>query len=506
MKDDPKERDLKERQQAGGLPPPPEEIGVAPELDEHETEEKAKSLKSIITGIVIALAVGISISLLPTPAGLSPQGHKFLALLVTVIILWISESIPVGITALIAGGGIVLFKIQPTARAWEPFAAPAVMFVLMIMMFGVVLNEAGVAKRILNLIIRTAGTNVKKLSFFIAITSTILSTVFHDATITIILLFSFLPVFAAMGITPNKSNNLSKFFVILIALSASAGGFGTLLGGGRGPVMVDVLNKVTGYEMGFLEFALRNFPLAIVTAVVTWAVVYLIIPPKVKELPASLSTEKLPPMDIKQKGVLATFAAAFVLWSITDLTKVHISVVAVGALTLIFGLKMVSFSAVVKKFPWETWIVFGAGFTLGMAMLETGAGKWLAMQFLPMLEGQSWIVVFAGAGLLGAVMSSFMSNAAATALILPVTLPMAQTLGIPEAAVALSAPISTSFIMLVIGCPPTLIAYSTGYFNQITFIKVAIPWAIACLLAVTIVAGIYWPLTAWPNLPILGMR
>lgn len=141
-----------------------------------------------------------------------------------------------------------------------------------------------------------------------------------------------------------------------------------------------------------------------------------------------------------------------------------------------------------------------------MAMLDTGAGKWLAGQFIPMLEGQSWLIVFAGAGLLGAVMSSFMSNSAATALILPITIPMAQGMGIPEAAIALSAPITTSFIMLVIGCPPTIIAYSTGYFSQVDFIKVAIPWAIGCLIVITLAAGIYWPLTAYPNLPFLGIR
>ncbi len=233
---------------------------------------------------------------------------------------------------------------------------------------------------------------------------------------------------------------------------------------------------------------------------------YIIFPPGVKELPATLAAEKLPPISAKEKGVIACFALAFALWSVTDLTKIHYSVIAVLALTMVFGFKFVSFKTVILKFPWETWIVFGAGYALGVAMLDTGAGKWLAMQFLPMLEGQSWIVVFLGAGLIGAFMSSFMSNAAATALILPVTLPMAQSLGIPEAAVALSAPISTSFIMLVIGCPPTLIAYSTGYFSQVDFIKVAIPWAIICLIVITISAGIYWPLTAWPELPLLGIR
>jgi sodium-dependent dicarboxylate transporter 2/3/5 len=497
-----KSKDIKQK---GGLPEPPPEIHVAPEIEEH-AEAPEKSTKSIIIGVIISLVVGLGIAFLPTPEGLSEQAHRFLALLVTVVLLWVTEALPIGVTGLLAGGSLILFKIQPAAKAWEPFASPAVMFVLMIMMFGVILNEAGVAKRLLHLIIKAAGTNVKKLSIIVAISSTMLSSIFHDATITIILLFSFLPVFAAMGITPQKSNNLSKFFILLIPLSASAGGFGTLLGGGRNPVMVETLKKVTGYEMGFVEFALRNFPLAILTALATWAVVYLIYPPKVKELPASLTAEKLPPMSGQEKGVIGFFSLAFILWSLTDLTKVHYSVVAAGVLALIFGFKLVSFNEVIKKFPWESWVVFGAGVSMGVAMLDTGAGKWLAGQVIPMLEGQSWVVVFAGAGLMGAIMSSFMSNSAATALILPITIPMAQTMGIPEAAIALSAPISTSFIMLVIGCPPTIIAYSTGYFSQLEFIKVAVPWAIACLIAVTLGAAIYWPLTGFPNLPFFGIR
>jgi len=503
MKDNSKEHSK------SALPKPPAEIEIAPApvIDEHGPEEEPKkSTKSIIVSMVIAFGIGLGIYALPTPEGLSPAGHRFLALLITVIILWVSEAVSIGVTALIAGGSLILFNIQKPAAAWQPFASPAVMFVLMIMMFGVILNEAGVAKRLLHVIVKAAGTNVKRLSLVIAIAGAFLSAGFHDATITIILMFSILPVFAAMGITPQKSNNLSKFFMILIPLAASAGGFGTLLGGGRNPVMVDTLKNVTGYEMGFVEFALRNFPLVLLSAIVTWAVCYLVFRPKEKELPASITAEKLSPMSTQEKGVIGFFSLAFVLWSLTDITKVHYSVVAAGVLGLIFSFRLVSFKAVIAKFPWESWIVFGAGVSMGIAMLDTGAGKWLAGQFIPMLEGQSWVVVFFGSGVIGSVMSSFMSNSAATALILPITIPMAQSMGIPEAAIALSAPISTSFIMLVIGCPPTIIAYSTGYFSQLDFIKVAVPWAILCLLAVSIGAAIYWPLTGFPTLPFLGIR
>ena len=191
--------------------------------------------KSVIIKLAIAVALGAAIFALPRPAELPPEGHRLAAILVPVIFLWVSEAIPIGITALLATASMIAFKVTSAQAGWAPYANRAVMFVMMIIMFGVVLNEVGLAKRLLFWILKFAGTNVKKLSFFIAFTCTMLATIFHDATVTIIMLFAILPIFAAMGITAKNSNNLSKFFIILIPLAASAGGFGTLLGGGRWP-------------------------------------------------------------------------------------------------------------------------------------------------------------------------------------------------------------------------------------------------------------------------------
>jgi len=71
---------------------------------------------------------------------------------------------------------------------------------------------------------------------------------------------------------------------------------------------------------------------------------------------------------------------------------------------------------------------------------------------------------------------------------------MASMMNMSVETVGLLAPMTTSFIMLVIGCPPTIIAYSTGYFTQVEFSKVAIPWCLT-LLAICVAAALtYWPM------------
>jgi solute carrier family 13 (sodium-dependent dicarboxylate transporter), member 2/3/5 len=137
-------------------------------MAEVESIKKDATAKSIIIKSLIALGLGIMVLMMPRPENLTPEGHRLLALLTTIVILWVTEAVPIGVTALLAGSGLILLNIQTAQNAWAPFASPAVMFVLMIIMFGVVLNEVGLANRIMYYLLKFAGTKVKRLSFILA--------------------------------------------------------------------------------------------------------------------------------------------------------------------------------------------------------------------------------------------------------------------------------------------------------------------------------------------------
>ena len=362
-------------------------------ISEKEGETKDTNWKKMVLLVSISIVAGILVFLIPFE-GIPERAHKFLALLTTIVLLWVTEAVPIGVTAFLAGGGLVLFGIQKPANAWEPYANPAVMFVLMIIMFGVILNEVGIAKRILHYSIKIAGTNVLKFSIVIALVSSISSSIFHDATITIIFLFAVIPVFFKMGITAEKSNNFSKFFTIMIPLTASAGGFGTVLGGGRNPIAVDFIEEHIGIHIGFLDWIIIQMPMVIFASLATWAVCWLMMPPKVKEFPSEIKTDKMPPMTRNEKGVAIIFVLAFLFWTLSDFTHLHVSVIAALALIAIFSFKFVTIKTAIQKFSWEAWLVFGAGVSLGVAMLESGAGEWLARQFFPLIKGQPNILIY----------------------------------------------------------------------------------------------------------------
>ncbi len=472
------------------------EISIA-KLEEEGGAEKSQ--KFAFTWIGISIAVGLAIWLLPTPETLGVRGHAFLALLATVVLLWTSEALPIGVTAIGVGCGLIIFNIQPSKAAWEPYANQAVVFVFFIIMLGVMLGQTTLPSRVMSGLLKMGGTNVKRLSFTLCMGATFLAAWTHDATITIILLYAMMPMFLKMGLTPDKTNNFTKHFMFLIPLGSACGGGATFLGSGRSPASAELLGQITGYHIGFMEYMLYQFVPSMALGIATWLAIWIIYPPKIKELPAEVAIEKLPPMTRNEKIMTWILTVTFVLWFLTDLTKIHVS--AIGGIFILVCMifKVVNWKRCLDEYPWNPIMVFGAGFSLGMAMLDTGAGKWLATQIFPFFTNASWPFVAAGASALSTVITSFMANAAATTLLVPVVVPMADMAVTPVVPIAMCVPLATTFVLLVIGCPPTLIAYGFGYFTQWEAFKLFLFRAFIGTIILTICMALWYPLSGMPG-------
>jgi len=456
--------------------------------------------KYTITWVLIAVGVGLAIYfLIPTPEGLGDRGHRFLALLATIVILWTSEAIPIGVTALLVGAGLAGFEIQTIARAWQIYAHQTVVFVFTIIMMGVIIAQTTIPNRILNWLIRAGTRNVTRLSFTLCMGATFLAAWTHDAAITIILLFSFLPVLAKMGITPAMQSPLAKHFMFIIPLGAACGGGATFVGSGRSPISAELFYELTGYSVGFMEYMLYQFAPSMLYGVGTWIAVWLMFPPKMKELPDVIQVEDLGKYKLNEKILVFILMATLALWMLTDVTGVHIAVIGALFVVTVMVFNLVSWKKCLADFPWNPMMVFGAGFALGIAMLDTGAGRWIAEQVFPLFEGLPWPLVSFGVGWMSAVITSFMANAAATALLIPVVVPMADLAATPTLPIAMTVPLATTFVLLVIGCPPTLIAYGLGYYTQWEAFKVFTLRTLICLAMAGVLQMLWWPLVGMPG-------
>jgi sodium-dependent dicarboxylate transporter 2/3/5 len=76
---------------------------------------------------------------------------------------------------------------------------------------------------------------------------------------------------------------------------------------------------------------------------------------------------------------------------------------------------------------------------------------------------------------------------------------MADLAGVPTFPIAMTVPLATTFVLLIIGCPPTLIAYGLGYFTQIEAFKVLVVRTVICLFLASIMQSLWWPVANMPG-------
>ena len=397
--------------------------------------------------------------------GLSPTAKRFLTILAVLIFLFIFEPIPLEITAVLIGAFLVAFGISDVKGAWAPYMHPVVIFIMCCLIFAIALDRVGLTRRLGYYIIRKAGNSVTRFTFIISIGLGLASGVVHDAAATAIGIVTMLPMMRAVGIEPNT--NTAKFMMLSLPFACSAGGMGTLVGGGRCMVSAAFLKEFTGIEITFFEWILYALPIAFICVPAAVLVVYLVYRPE-PGLTLPEFDEDLGPMTPEEKKALAVIGTCFLCWLTKGFHGLDYSVTGMIGVAVLVLLKVLRWRDINDELEWGTALfIFGGGISLGLAMGYSGAADYFAHLFFPLVQGKGWLVLFVGMAIFGALVTNAMANVAAAALILPIVIPMAQLEGVDPTILALGLGMATSFAMLlVIGCPPNAIAYSYKYFKS----------------------------------------
>jgi len=423
--------------------------------------------------------------------GLPPKAKRFLALLVFLIFLFIVEPIPLEITAILIGVGLVVTGVSGVEGAWAPYMHPVVIFIMCCLIFAIALDKSGITRRMGYFIIRKAGTSVTRFTFIIAMGLGWASGFMHDAAACAVGLVTMLPMMKAAGIEPHTRT--AKFMMLSLPFACSAGGMGTLVGGGRNMVAAAFLKEFTGIEITFFDWIMYALPASLITVPVAVLMVYLVYRPdtsiKLPEL-----DEELGPWTRTEIITLIIVGLTFLTWLTKGFHGIHYSITGMLGVAVLTVTGCLKWEDINDNLEWGTALfIFGGGISLGLAMGYSGAGEYFANMFFPVVQGAGWLGLFIGVGVFGAIVTNTMANVAAAALILPIVIPMAQMEGVDPRVLALCLGMACSFAMLlVIGCPPNAISYSYRYFKSVDLTKAGLVVMPVLLTIITVVAMIWW--------------
>ncbi len=288
---------------------------------------------------------------------------------------------------------------------------------------------------------------------------------------------------------------------------AGAGSIVTLLGAARGAVAIGFYNDVVGKDVGFFELTYYMFPIGWIMTFLLWGYFMVVCKPEKRVIPGlrdkakQLSAELGPITRNEIVAALIIFAAIALMSArqfVPMLKPVDKTALILLSTAAFYIVKILDIDDL-EKVPWNIILLFGGAMSIGFCLWETGAAKWLAVNWLVMFQNASWFVFVIGIAFFVMLMTNFIMNVAAIAISLPVALVIAPYLGVaPEVILFASLVTAGMPFLLLVGAAPNAIAYDSKQFTTGEFFVYGLPASVILMAIVALSVGVIWPMMGMP--------
>lgn len=461
-------------------------------------------------GKAIGLLAFFTLLLVPIdPAVIPTEARYVLAVTVLMAIFWVTEAIPLEVTALLP---IVLFPflgVLTVREATTPYADPVIFLFMGGFIIAMSMQRWGLHRRIALHIINIVGTSPRRLILGFMVATAFLSMWISNTATAMMMIPIAIAIIATVmpGINTklNEMNEEQRDFagclVIAVAYAANIGGIGTIIGSPPNGIFIAQMKILfpEAPEIDFFTWMKFGIPLAAMLIPIVW--LWLIKVPY-RHLPRKLSQakdvikqemEELGPMSRGEQWTLFVFLLAAFSWIFAK-TK-DIGGVTVPGLDLIFpGISdtgIAIFAAVLlfvlpvnwkegiftmnwewaEKIPWGILILFGGGLCLSAGFIKSGLAGLIVDSF-SMLYLLPIAVVALIIALVVSLLTEVSSNTAIASVMMPIMAVTSVSMGLHPYVLMMTAAVCASLaFMLPVATPPNAVAFGTGYIDIKTLVR-----------------------------------
>lgn len=469
---------------------------------------------------IIFILVGVFLFALvyyspPWPDAIDPLGKHFalskeakgaLAVFLLAGTWWVFEVVPIGVTSLAIGILQALFLIRPAKVAFKDFMDPSVLFIFASVVIGLVFTKTGLTRRLAYKMLDIVGERTSMILLGCFVVTTALTHVMAHTAVAATVYPLFLTIYALYG-EGEKPTKFGRALFMGMAYVAGAGSIITLLGAARGAVAIGFFNDIAGKNVSFFELTYYMFPVGWLMTFALWGFFMIFCRPEKKVIEglrakARQLNAELGPItgrEILAAVIVLSCIAVMSLKSfIPALEPIDKTALILISTVLFFVFRVLDIRDL-EEIPWNIILLFAGAMSIGFCLWDTGAAKWLAVNWLAMFKESNWFVFVMSIAFFVMVMTNFIMNVAAIAISLPVALVIAPYLGV-SAHVILFASLVTAGMpfMLLVGAAPNAIAYDSKQFTPGQFFMYGIPASIVLMLFVAFSIYILWPLMGMP--------
>ncbi len=441
--------------------------------------------KTKLLGLVLGPLSFVLIHFFFHPVGLSEQANAVLASTIWIAIWWITEAIPIAVTALLP---LVLFPLSGGLDLSSTSGSFGHKYVFLYMggfIIAIAIEKWNLHRRIALNIINFIGSDVRKIILGFMMATAFLSMWISNTATAVMMLPIGLAIIKQLEDNPDtvedENQTFGKALMLAIAYSASIGGLATLIGTPPNLVLAGVVFDTYGYEITFIQWFAFGLPISIILIFICWK--YLTkyafqfkqksFPGGKQEIQRLLSN--LGRISYEEKVVAFVFALTAFCWITRSFLLQKIlpglddTIIAIFFAIVLFlipskekGEQLINWEEAVKM-PWGIILLFGGGMALAKGFEVSGLAVWIGSQ-MTTLAGLPIIVLILV--LIAAVnfLTEITSNLATTAMLLPVLAPMALTIDVHPFVLMVGAAVAASCaFMLPVATPPNAVVFGSGY-------------------------------------------
>ena len=448
--------------------------------------------------LIITFFISVVLFYLPTPEGLSSEGHRTLIIVITTLILIISESIPLPAVAILILIMEVTLGVDSPDGVAASFMSDAVFFIMGSLMLAVSIVHQGLDKRLALAIINVTGNKTLSITFGFVTVSALMSSFIGEHTVAAMMLPVVLALIKNAGLDTTKATKLSTLLLFSIAYGCALGSIGTPSGGGRNVIMIGYLSEFGLGDISYLEWMKYAYPMLLIEIPVAVAVLWFTFTPKQKSLDTAIRKLKV---NVAKSGKLTgnqlmailVFILVFLGWVFLS-PFIGLGIVALTGVFFYLTFGLIEWPDIARRTNWGVILLFGSAISLGIQMKETGAALYVAENALYSLqhifkniEMVRWFFTV----ILTAILTNLLSSAATVSVFGPIVLDM----GGNPIALGIATSVASAFSYLTIVASPTcMIIHSTGLVSSNDYFKAGWKLFIISIILLFLVSFFYWPM------------
>ncbi len=448
--------------------------------------------------LIITFFLSIGLFYLPTPEGLSSEGHRTLIIVVTTLILIVSESIPLPAVAILILIMEVTLGVDSPDGVAASFMSDAVFFIMGSLMLAVSIVHQGLDKRLALAIINITGNKTINITFGFVTVSALMSSFIGEHTVAAMMLPVVLALIKNAGLDTSKATKLSTLLLFSIAYGCALGSIGTPSGGGRNVIMIGYLSEFGLGDISYLEWMKYTYPMLLIEIPIAVTVLWLTFTPKQKSLDTAIrklkvNVAKSGKLSGKQLMAILVFILVFLGWVFLS-PFIGLGIVALTGVFFYLTFGLIEWPDIARRTNWGVILLFGSAISLGIQMKETGAALYVAENALYSLQyifKDIEIVRWFFSVVLSAILTNLLSNAATVAVLGPIVLDM----GGNPIILGIATSVASAFAYLTIVASPTcMIIHSTGLVSSNDYFKAGWKLFIISIILLFLVSFFYWPI------------